>query len=290
MNIPTPDEVASHARYSFDQMMSFARVEYIFPNMAAKLRIVDSRTANHHARRVTDKYGDLKHYEVKLNAYYVTRYPLLGVSEYQSLLRNKAIGSFATDDWRLWLDTVLAHEVAHIVEMYFKYHGLDHPDRIDYGNFRTHGRLDDKHHGKFFMGVYYKMRQEFINHRKGTGVLNGSAEFKIDDIEARIAAMPDTPLKGIKFKIRGETYEVVGLNPNTSRRLSKYQLKCLRDGQYYATKLMTIVCNSPAALALVKHHPELGLEFLAHNQDIEAKKAANQKSSETKKARRFIRR
>jgi hypothetical protein len=279
--LPTLAEVTEHANHALAIQQVFAANRFQIdpsPFFPPRLRVVSRRTSHSHARRVTDKYGELKHYEIKFNAFFPTNFKILGLQEYSSFSDIPIIGSFRTDSWQRFVECVIAHELSHCVEMFFQYHGYGHPTRNDWYHPQS------SHHGLIFRNIYAIFREEFIN--PFITDFSSGPEFVVDDLKDRIAAMPTSPLTGLKFKVRSVEYEVIGYNPNKAKRLARYMVKALPNGGNYGIKLLTILTNSPEAVEIVKNNPELRDEFIAHHNAVKAKKEANQKSKLTKQRNR----
>lgn len=97
---------------------------------------------------------------MKLNLGALVRYPVLGYSEYRSYAASSKIGGFDTTDWRVWLEALVYHEFAHVMQ--FSLH--THMVRQNSYYHSELGRFESGH-GAFFQRIYSMLRDEFLNHR-----------------------------------------------------------------------------------------------------------------------------
>jgi len=284
-------------------MKAWAKEEFHLHNLPLKVRFIEQqRNYYGQAGVLRDRSGRFVQFELKLAMYDFIHYPQVAVCEYKSFNKSKVIGGFESTDWRLGLDTLVAHEMAHVVQFALKMSafdhravGSDHPLVTGWNGITpVFGRMGpfESNHGSFFQHVYKRFREEFINHQVPREAYTAPHHcFDIpDDFEERLAGMPKSGLEGIRFMSNGRELEVAGRNPNTRKRLFNYQVKEVATGRYLAIKMAMIAARSPEAKAIIDKSPELYAEFQTHCMAIHTKQMANAKSGYTKRRRAASRR
>lgn len=301
MTLPTAEEFKYRATQMVQEIKAWAKEEFSLHNMPIRLTILD-RNLNYYGQAgvLRDKAERFVQFQIKLSSYHFLRYPQVAVNEYASFNKSKTIGGFETTDWRLGLDTLVAHEMAHVIQFALKMSafdhkavGQDHPLVTSWNGITpVFGRMGlfESNHGDFFQHVYKRIRQKFINHRVSREAYTAPKfNFIIpDDFEERLAKMPKSGLEGIRFVSNGRELEVVGRNPNTRRRLFNYQVRD-PQGQYLAIKMAAIAAKSPEAKRIIDNDPFLRAELQAHCVAIQNKQMANYKSRLTKGRRKMRR-
>ena len=287
MSLPDPKTVEAYASHSLWEQMEFARERFYLPQISSdlvRLKIKSSRRAIHCARRVV-RGGRFQFYEIQLNALYITKFPIVGFTEYSRYEKDSEIGAFTTNDWKLYVDATLAHELSHVVQFIFSHPLPGHPLRVP-GTSKQFHELGEYEagHGTFFQAIYRRLRQQFINHRIQDFTLP-TKSYVVDDFEDRLKAMPLSPLRGIKTRIGNTDLEIVGLHPDTTKKLFRYVGKT-NSGDYIRIRLRDIVVTSREAEQIVMNDPALYQELQDHLQAISRKKTSNARSSLTKRRRR----
>lgn len=298
MALPTAEEFTNHAVHTIQVMKAWAKEEFHLDHMPIKAKFPTRQLSYYgQAGILRNKSGRFTQFELKLVMHDFTHYPHFAVSEYKSFNKSKTIGGFETDDWQLGLDTLIAHEMSHLVQFALKMSAFDHLARAEahplvsdwQGDLPVFGRMGvfEANHGSFFQHIYKRFRERWINHRvAGEAYTTPTHCFIVpDDFEERLAKMPRSGLEGIRFMSNGRMLEVVGRNPNTRKRLFNYQVREVHSGKYLAIKMALIAAKSPEAKILIQHDPVLFGEYQAHCRAIQTKLAANLKSSQTKRRR-----
>lgn len=295
MTLPTAKEFKERANQVVREMTDWARKEFTLGQLPIKIRITD-RKLNYYGMAGTrrDKQERFTHFELSLASHDFLRFPQVAVSEYASFNKSKVIGGFLSDDWRLGLDTLVAHEMAHIIQFAVKMSAFDHkavgqehPMVTDWdGANPVFGRMGpyEGHHGTFFQHIYKRVREQFINARVPRSAYTAPrSNFAIpDDFEERLAKMPKSGLEGLRFMSNGRMLEIAGRNPNTRKKLFNYQVKEVATGRFLACKMALIATKCPEAKRIIDATPALYAEFYAHCVAIQSKQAANAKSRQTK--------
>lgn len=210
--LPTKTEVTAHVNKVIAELKEFAKTELDINVDALRPNI---------SFKICQRYGSGGHRGfvpvMKLNLGYVITYPVLGVHEYRSYAHDPRIGGFHTTDWRIWVETLVYHEFAHVVQFQ-----LIHKHRVGFiGStvYVPNFGYSDNGHGPFFQRIYAKIRGKFLNHRISPLYRNPAKEWDIpqDVINAELAARAkkraakistDHPLMGIKVKYGGRIYEL----------------------------------------------------------------------------------
>lgn len=303
MTLPTAKEFKDHANQAVRVMSDWAREAFTLGQLPIKIRILD-RKLNYYGQAGTrrDKQERFTHFEMSLCSFQFLRYPQVAVSEYASFNDSKVIGGFLSDDWRLGLDTLIAHEMAHIIQFAVKMSAFDHKavgqehPLVSHWNGATpvFGRMGpyEGHHGMFFQHIYKRVREQFINARvPRSAYTSPKFNFQVpDDFEERLAAMPKSGLEGLRFMSNGRMLEVAGRNPNTRRKLYNYQVREVATNRFLACKMALIAAKCPEAKKLIDTTPALNAEFYAHCLAVQGKLQANAKSRQTKQRKTQSRR
>ena len=300
MTIPTGLEFKTAAIETVDAITRWAQDVFFLKNFPVKLSITDRKLRYYgQASVVRDKKECFKHFGIKLSSHDFTRYPMVAVTEYASFNASKTIGGFQTNDWRLGVDALVAHEMAHAIQFAlrisafdYKACGEEHPLISHWRGakpiFKGLGECEVDH-GGFFQAIYSKVREQFINHRVPRSAFTAPRSSFIipDDFEERLAKMPQSPLTGIRFENNGRPLTVVGYNPNRNK-LFDYQV---RDdaGKFFRCKMSLIVMKSVEAKRIVNSDIKARAEWQAHCMAQQNKSEANRKSRVTKARRSLAR-
>lgn len=296
MTLPTAKEFKDRANSMVSEITAWAKEEFHLGNLPVKLRFTDRRL-NYYGQAATkrDKQERFTHFEISLSSFNYLRHEHVAFGEYASFNHSKVIGGFETTDWRLGLDTLVAHEMAHIIQFALRMAAFDHKavgrehPLISGWNgatpvFGMRMGAYEGNHGSFFQRIYQLVRHKFINHRVPREAYTAPRRNFIvpDDFEERLARMPKSGLEGIRFMSNGRELEVAGRNPNTRKRLYNYQVREVATGRFLGIKMSSIARLSAEALERIKADEFLNAEFTAHCVAVQSKFAANAKSSATK--------
>lgn len=300
MTIPTGLEFKTAAIETVDAITRWAQDVFFLKNFPVKVSVTDRKVRYYGLASVTrDKMERFTHFGIKLSSHDFTRYPMVAVTEYASFNADKIIGGFKTNDWRLGVDALVAHEMAHAIQFAlrisafdYKAVGQDHPLITSWRGatptFQGLGEYEGNH-GDFFQAIYRKVREQFINHRVSRSAFTAPSHSFIipDNFEERLAKMPKSPLEGIRFVNNGRPLTVVGYNPNRNK-LFNYQV---RDdaGKFFRCKMSLIVMKSVEAKRIVESDPKARAEWQAHCMAQQNKSEANRKSRVTKARRSLAR-
>lgn len=170
VEIPSKAMLESHIRKSFMEMKQYAHEEFDIAGSAYPINLEISYKAYPNSHGICRQRGQSKQKArgiyVKINAFNLVNYPVKGIVEYPIYEMNPSIGSFQTEDWRIWVDCILAHEMAHAVQ--FSMGSMrDHPLRDNTSvllRFNGFGTWENGH-GSFFRKIYKNFRTKFVNHR-----------------------------------------------------------------------------------------------------------------------------
>lgn len=77
---------------------------------------------------------------------------ITGFVEYPNFSSDKVIGSVVSDDWRVYVTTLVAHEFAHMVQ-----YCLKTKPQGEFGKWKGG-------HGPYFQKIYGEFRKQFVNH------------------------------------------------------------------------------------------------------------------------------
>lgn len=203
--LPTQKEVVAHIRDTVRTQVAWATTRFDV-NLNNLRLVIKSRDCARIA--LGGRKGNAPY--LQFNIFHLLSYPVQGVLEYKSFRFDRRVGGFATTDWRLWVDSVVAHEMAHAVQYAIK----DSGSRLDLGNGRFEGLGKfEANHGDFFLAIYRVLREQFINHRAtGIGSFRGGDHFERKEAQlAKLAAKRvDTfPLQGRMVRIGGTQLKLV---------------------------------------------------------------------------------
>ena len=293
--LPTMAQFTAQVNAAVAEQVDWAKQEFGFSNLPLAIKIVDVETGALGMARVVKRKGAFAGFEVKFQAYHFLRDQHIAVTEYATYNAWPEIGGFETDDWRLGVDALVAHELAHVIQFAYKYAGAAHPHANGpNGNGKmTFGFLGayEKGHSQFFRQIYKRFRQRWINsHISDSAYTNPEAPFVFQDTMAKRIEekTSDHPLKGIKFQFKNKTYEVAGRNPRNAK-LFGYMVKT-PTGSFAKIKLSLIVQQSPEAKLIVAGDSALRAELEGLVLAQAVKRQANAKSSLTKRRRAHIER
>lgn len=229
------------------KMMVFARERFSIPALDFDIRFNRKPTGNSRAVRVGDRYF-ISYAFMKLIGK-----PLEGFREYARFAHHPVIGSVKSDDWKVYVTVVAAHEVSHIIQFWL----ANNPNPLRQPTMRNikgeayFNELGyyEGGHGVFFQSIYRIMRMEFVNHlvaRQDIGVkLAVKSEEEEMTNEPAIQILDKAcVLHGMKVNINGHILTVLGRNANLRRKLYGYRAQDDKSGTIYSIQLGDIVARA----------------------------------------------
>ena len=291
--LPTMDQFTAAINEAVAKQVSWAKAEFSFGDLAVKIKIVDVPTGPLGQMKVLKKGQQVTGYQLKFQAYHFLRDQVKAFPEYATYNAWPEIGGFETTDWRLVVDALVAHEVAHLAQYALKMAGVNHPlfvMREDARGlfFNGIGRYEGGH-GYFFRQIYKRFRKQFVNDRVPASAYTAPrGEFTEGTAfeESMEAKTGKHPLVGIKLNIKGSVYEIAGRNPRNAK-LYGYMVK-RPDGQLAKIKLLYLYKLSDEVARIVDNDPALKAELVKMVEDQKRKQVANAKSSMTKRIRSAV--
>jgi hypothetical protein len=213
--IPTQNEVAAHLKSSFHRMVRFANIRFDISSDLARTAFTASfRDCKRLGMGGIKCVRGVRRPFIKLNIHDVIKYPVVGYSEYRSFNDNRRIGGFRTTDWRLWVDALIAHELAHVIQ--FILPGSQSRLRKDAVTFEGLPRFESNH-GDFFRAIYAILREEFVNPQlDAIGGFQGSnfnkPEGTVSPRMQRTRITENFPFQGRKVHLGSLRLEVIEFN------------------------------------------------------------------------------
>lgn len=243
--LPTQKEISAHAFAFVNQLVEFAEAEY-----GLNVKDIDFKLKFRDCHRLgiagCDKYGRPC---MSLNvAPLLTATPKAFI-EYKSFNRDSRIGGFDTSDWKLWLETLIVHEFAHVMQYAFN----NRPSNVRRDSYHYNRTLTKRHfyiegfgffepnHGDFFKRIYLMLRKRWINDRAvSVGRTTQLSHFDREERPSRYEEKLDKthPHVGktitymgstytvIAYKASNRKYPLIGVNPKGHRvKFPLYMLK-----------------------------------------------------------------
>jgi hypothetical protein len=250
--LPTGLEVAARTKLAIEEMTKWAREEFNLPTFSVDFKL--TRKSDRSWCKSTGLRGSM----IQLGVQSLMTKQVNALVEYKSFNRYLEVGGFKTDDWRLQHDCIIAHEMSHAVQFLLRM------DAIRAGQSRVEGLgYIERGHGSFFLAIYKRFRNKFINSRVPRSAYTNPRQFFVE--EDRMEELnPNDPLKGVLVQFStGKRFEVVGKDP-TIRGIYCYRAKNLRTGEMTRLKLQDIVaCSGNAVKERALQHPEALIMELA---------------------------
>lgn len=287
MALPTAAQFKAQVDKAVAEQVAWALEEFKFSKLPLKVRIVDVPSGP--MGQASQRLGA---YTVKFQSYHFLREEVKAYVEYKAYNAWPEVGGFETTDWTLAVDALVAHELAHIIQFAMKQAGRNHPLFVERPEFPKDLYFDgigcyEGNHGYFFRQIYKRFRKRFVNDRVPSSAYTNPRKDFVDAglLEQRMAAKTEesNPLIGLKLKLKGGIYEVAGRNPRNAK-LYGYMVKT-PSGGLAKVKLDLILQASEEARNHVRTNPMLAAELLAFQAAARSKRAANNKSSMTKRRR-----
>jgi hypothetical protein len=246
MPLPSAQEFDDHCRATLAQLVPWARRTFHLPNLVVHLNILNDSKASWLGE--AHKQRKSKDFEIRIQSHDFLNHKHLGVTEYGNFSRNPLISGFETTDWQLGADTLLAHELSHVVLFGLR----DQQALVDH-------RVSWKPHGRKFQEIYGRFRTQWINDRIEPGALrNPPGNFHYDAEYQESQILPH-PLTGVEFQFRNETMVVLGRNPKNTR-FFRYMVR-RGNGDIARIKLSLVAKYSAGARKLIEQSPELKAEL-----------------------------
>lgn len=293
--LPTMDQFTAAINEAVANQVAWMKAEFGLSNVPVKIKIVDVPTGPLGQMKVLRKEREITGYRLKFQAYHFLRDQVKAFPEYATYNAWPEIGGFETTDWRLAVDALVAHEVAHLAQYALREAGATSPLYVPSASGRVAffdglGQYEGGH-GYFFRQIYRRFRKQFVNDRVPASAYTAPrGEFTEGTaFEERMAAKTgEHPLVGIKINIKGKVYQIAGRNPRNAK-LYGYMVK-RPDGQLAKIKLLYLYKLSDEVKAIVDKDVALRAELGKMVEDQRSKQIANAKSSMTKQARSAVRR
>ncbi|MNK47836.1 hypothetical protein D3C87_666560 [compost metagenome] len=220
--IPTRTEVTAFATAKIEEIKTFANKHF---DLKIDRMIIDINFKDTNRLGLGGRKGAYPF--MRLNLGKLVKYEVKGYNEYATLQSYVGVSSFYTTNWKLWLETLIVHEFAHVVQFALPNSTSKLQSRYNY--FDKLGRFENGH-GDFFKAIYRVLRNEFVNDRI-SDVYHNVEVFDIpdEDKQERIAARKEKrakqistehPLMGSKIPYKGKVYVISEYN----KRAPKYAL------------------------------------------------------------------
>ncbi len=215
--LPSKIEVTNHVNTLVAQLKAYAvseldvNVNSLRPNIGFKIC----------GRYGTGGCGKMGEPTMKLNLGYIITYPVVGVHEYRSYAWDPRIGGFKTTEWKDWVDCLVLHEFAHVLQFaLIRKHRTDRSQRTV--NVPGFG-MSESGHGYYFQRIYAKLRAKFLNDRITPHYGNPGQEFLIPDevkqaerakkeAKRKAAVVTEHPYIGLKVTFKGRIYTIKEVN------------------------------------------------------------------------------
>lgn len=209
--IPTRNEVKQHVESLISELVKFAKTEFDVEvsSLSPVIRFRDTQIIG---RAGVDQYSRP---QMNLNLYRLVTYPVVLYSEYKSLAGIPSIGSFRTTNWKEWLDALVLHEFAHVVQFSLKRQRTSL--RIKGDTFERLGEFENGH-GVFFQRIYSILRRRYLNDRiKHEAIVGQAFDAPAIQRKERPKIVADNPYLGRVAMIHGQRFTVVEIHPRNHK-------------------------------------------------------------------------
>lgn len=205
VNVPTKNEVLAHATSFIAELKEFARSKFDLnlPTFTPTIKFTNANQLGLAGRRDGQPF-------MMVNFGHIIKYPVLAYDEYKRLAPKASIGSFYTNDWKLWVEALILHEFAHVIQFNIitsKSKLKLSQNVIDgYGIFETG-------HGRFFQRIYKTLRDKFLNHKIRPSYCHIGKQFdmpKTDRPVNKSTVTTEHPLMGVRISLHSQVFTVVG--------------------------------------------------------------------------------
>jgi hypothetical protein len=247
--LPNGLEVVGRTKLAIDMMSQWAAAEFDIPGFKVDWKL-KGKSDRSWCRQIATPF-------IQLGVQSMMSKPVIAFMEYKSFNRYLEVGGFKTNDWRLWLDTVIAHEMSHAVQWALIRKAAAEHNTIAtrHSCYRIEGLgYTESGHGNFFLAIYKRFRQRFINDRVPREAYTAPRScFAVDEVTTKFDPA-GKPLEGCVVAINRRYYTIVGRDAS-SRRDYCWKAKGA-DGNFVNLKLVDI-CHTADARTIVMDHPQL---------------------------------
>lgn len=283
--LPKGSEIVARTKLTIEEITRFVREEFELPNFKVTYSLKGKSDRSWCRQNINGPY-------IQLGVQSLLCKPVRAFVEYKSFNNYLEVGGFKTDDWRLWNDAVIVHEMSHAVqfELLKKWSRMSTQDPNSVRRRTTGRRFDtsyyipglgwtETNHGTFFLAIYKRLRARFVNDRVPREAY--TAPRNNFDTE-QVLALSAHPLQGVEVIINRKRFTILGKD-GTRRSQYAYKGKCALTGQVFGLKLIDIA-STEAAKRIIESNSMLSAE-LAQGY---AKRASRQQAAETRAMRRMM--
>lgn len=158
--VPTRKEIQDHVVRRTDEIRIFSNNHFDI-----NIKPFRVKTTFKNTKRLglggLDKFGNPL---IRLNLHCLETYPVCAWIDYRSLQRVRGIESFATTNWKDWLDALILHEFAHVIQFVLPRSQSSLRSGNNFNLYDSLGRFDNGH-GDFFIRILRVLRENFLNNR-----------------------------------------------------------------------------------------------------------------------------
>lgn len=219
---PSRQAIRRRARRTIARMTEFATKRYGFDSFSP-FDVYIEFTPEAKSQGGRGLREGVQHAVLKLELYDFENHPVTGYTEYSNLNKIEGLGGFETDDWKLSLDALIAHEISHCVQHLIPHwnnsHKTDHPWSAG--------------HGIYFQEIYREFREKFINPRIQPGSFKQpECSFDLtgtlirDALVGREISLFDTSyrIEGRRPKAKKYHYLIRNIETREVFKLSRYEV------------------------------------------------------------------
>lgn len=177
---PTTSEITNYVRETLLEIRDEVKTEFEFDVKSLKVEINFKSGSKRIGLGGLDK--NFKPF-IRLTVGDLLSREVVAFSEYPALSKYSAIGSFYTNDWKMWIRALILHELSHAIQMTMIFNPKQFSFFKPVGSYLTFGKLgvSESNHGSFFRNIYYILRNKFLNahiERSHSYIRNN---FKVDE-------------------------------------------------------------------------------------------------------------
>lgn len=284
--LPTGKEITARTAILVEEISKWARDEFELPDFSVTYAL----------KAKTDRMwcrGGIKPY-MQLGVKSLLSREVVAFIEYKSFNNYLEVGGFKTDDWRLFLDACIVHEMSHAIqfELRKKWSKIarDNPGTIPCRTQRGDVMYlvpglgwSESNHGSFFLHIYKRARNRFVNDRVPREAYTAPRKCFADplgDALDKAFGVAGKPLEGCLVRINRGWYVIQGFNADT-RRDYAWSAKCPQTGRIVNLKLVDIA-HTPEARKIIFENSALKAMY-----DIAQERVASRRqASATRRMRR----
>lgn len=204
-NVPSKNEVFVFANSFVSQLKEFAKTEFDLDlsNFTPTIKFTNANQLGLAGRRNGRPF-------MMVNFGYITKYPVLAYDEYKRLSSKASIGSFYTNDWKLWAEALILHEFAHVIQ----FNIIESRSKLKLSQNVINGYgIFESGHGSFFQRIYKTLRDKFLNHKIRPSYCHIGKQFDVPKTDVRVkksTVTEDHPFMGVRISLHNMVYTVVG--------------------------------------------------------------------------------